>query len=198
MAFKVMLMVILLAGAVAAQSPSTAQPSPGIEVLSSTWHTVRYSPALDQDPLAIIDRQVNLQRAITDTLTANKDRVKANQPVLPIPTGASAPTAPYYGPRASSSAFSYEIRIRNTGTKTIRRLVWDYDLSNPTEKNLRSRRFEVKTTIRPGHSKNLRANGGPPRVVVNVKPAGTVNPSDQVIIERVEYLDGSFWARPPK
>jgi hypothetical protein len=96
--------------------------------------------------------------------------------------------------------YSYEIRVKNTGTKTIRGLVWEYAFSDPAEKNVRSRQYESKIKIRPGGIKSLFAKGGPPRGVVNANQVSKMpanNSPEQVIIERVEYADGTVWTRSP-
>jgi hypothetical protein len=204
------LLLVLLAGAIAAQSPSTAPSSstgPSVIVLRSRWRAASPSPALDRDPLEVNERQANLQQGIVKAINANQVRVKADQPPVQIPTVGTLPNTPPnvrshtltpgYRP---SAAYTYEIRVRNTGTKTIRKLVWAYALTDPAVGNLRSHEYKSNTKIRPGRIKNLFADGGPPRGVVSVNQVSQSQPegsADQVIIERVEYADGSVWTRPP-
>lgn len=197
-ALNLTLLFVLSAGTVAAQSPWSAA---GVEVLSSRWrHLAAPNPTLDQDPLAVNERQANLQKGIIQAISANQARVKADQPPVQIPTVGTSSTTSVPRRTRPSASYSYEIRVRNTGTKTIRRLVWNYALSDPTDKSVRSRPYENKTKIRPGGIKSLFAKGGPPRGVVNVNQGSQLpadNSPEQVIIERVEYTDGSVWTRPP-
>ncbi|MDX6446083.1 MAG: hypothetical protein QOH71_3157 [Blastocatellia bacterium] len=204
------LLLVLLAGATVAQFPKTAPSSstgPSVVVLRSRWRAASPSPAFARDPLEVNERQANLQQGIIKAINANQVRVKADQPQVQIPRVGTLPNTPpsvrsnTLVPGHRSAAYTYEIRVRNTGTKTIRKLVWAYSLSDPAVGNLRSREYKSKTNIRPGGIKNLFADGGPPRGVVSVNQASLGQPEgspDQVIIERVEYADGSVWTRRPR
>lgn len=152
--FNLMLLVVLLAGTVAAQASSSG---PGVEVLKNKWRLVERNLKLEQDPLIVNEQQANLQSAIKEALSENQARAKADQPLVRIPTVGTASRSMPIGPWAW---YSYEIRVKNTGTKTIRGLVWEYAFSDPAEKNVRSRQYESKTKIRPGGIKSLFAKGG--------------------------------------
>ena len=191
--FNLMLLVALSAGSVIAQSSAGG---PGVEVLKSQWRQVERNLKLEQDPLLVIEQSANLQSAIKEALSANQARVKANQPLVPIPTRGSASSSM---PTGSWGWYSYEIQVRNTGTKTIRRLTWEYTFFDPNQVNIRARQFHSKAKILPGMIKKLIVNAGPPRGIVNANQVSKMpadNSPQQVIIQRVEYADGSVWTRP--
>lgn len=201
-AVNLMLLVVALASGVAAQD-STNTPgvlgAPGVEVIKSSWRRVERNLLLEQDPLRVNTQQANLQSAQIAALRENAARANADppQPPVPIPTQGSAHGVMLNTPWVQ---YVYELKLRNTGAKTIRRLVWEYVLPHPDAlPQFRSRRYESKTTIRPGKTKNLVVRTtSPPLGVIDARQLSK-NPQDQspeqLVIRRIEYADGSVWVR---
>jgi hypothetical protein len=90
--------------------------------------------------------------------------------------------------------------VSNRGEKPISAVSWDYavvDVENNVEVGRRS--FKNVVNIKPGKSASLvRRSRNPPSSVVRVSKSGEARSQyvERVIIDRVEYVDGTFWQRP--
>jgi hypothetical protein len=96
-------------------------------------------------------------------------------------------------------AYSYKIKVQNPTRQAIEIVFWEYqfiDRSNP--QNVTRRQFLCVAGLKAGQQKEIQAlslNG--PTDVVNVESlANNANPFDEkVMINRIEYGDGSIWQR---
>jgi hypothetical protein len=100
----------------------------------------------------------------------------------------------------SVDAYSYKVKIQNPTNQAVDILFWEYqfiDRGNP--KNVTRRQFLCVANIKSGKEKEIQAlslNG--PSEVVNVETLANngSNPFDEkVVINRIEYGDGSIWQR---
>jgi hypothetical protein len=94
--------------------------------------------------------------------------------------------------------YVYEVKVRNNGAKGIRKLTWDYAFFEPgTETELGRRRFISKVNIGPGGTSTVTVRAAAaPTGIVDARQAGKKPQdmySEQVVIQRVEYADGSVW-----
>ena len=96
--------------------------------------------------------------------------------------------------------FSFQVKVQNTSAKVVEILFWEYqfiDTANPA--NMARRQFLCGVNIKPDKAKELQAFAlsGPSEVV----SVGTLSNKDgnafqeRVVINRVEYADGSIWQR---
>lgn len=98
------------------------------------------------------------------------------------------------------NGFAYEVKIQNTTTKPVQKVFWEYqfrETANPT--NVTRRRFVCGAKIGPEKQKSLQVFSllGPSDVI-DVKSLAKKSGSqfeERVVIDRVEYTDGSFWQR---
>jgi hypothetical protein len=99
------------------------------------------------------------------------------------------------------SGFTYQVKLQNSGSKPIQNIFWEYqfkEVANPA--NLARRQFLCSASIKPENVKELKVFSllGPSNVV-DVKSLGK-GADEQflsaVLINRVEYVDGTFWQRP--
>jgi len=82
------------------------------------------------------------------------------------------------------------VTIRNEGSKTIKRIRYDFIFFNTQNgKEYFRYQFRNRVTIGAGETKTL-TNG-----TVGREPAAGVNPDIRVVINRIEYADGSIWQR---
>lgn len=92
--------------------------------------------------------------------------------------------------------FRYRVNVKNTGGKVVKAVVWDYQASDTDEfADSTHRLFRCTAKIKP--NENERMDGYsvlPPTRVITA--AGTKSFSERVIINRIEYSDGSSWQRP--
>ena len=92
--------------------------------------------------------------------------------------------------------FRYRVNVRNTGGKVVKVVVWDYQASDTDQfTDSTHRLFRCTAKIKPNENERIEGYSilPPTRVVTAV---GTKSFSERVIINRIEYSDGSSWQRP--
>ena len=193
-----LLFLFLFAGGVSAQpGPDTADP-PDLTVAKKSWRKVVRHPALDADPFEANDAQKELQQAQKDNAVRNAIRIREG--VTPQPTVARRKPLGTE-PEGPSARYVYSVKVRNTGTKTILALVWDYRFFDPlTLEEVGQRSFTHKVKIRPGKDYELigQSASPPTRVTDATKPTKGLGSqyTEKIVVRRVEYDDGSVWVRP--
>jgi hypothetical protein len=96
--------------------------------------------------------------------------------------------------------FSYQTKIQNNGQKLIEIVFWEYQFIDPTNKATVGRRqFLCGVKIKPEKEKELQgfSFAGPSNVIsADTLARKPENPfQEKVVINRVEYADGSIWQR---
>ena len=96
--------------------------------------------------------------------------------------------------------YAYRVKLQNPAQKSVDVVFWEYqfeETANPS--NLTRRQFLCGVQIKGGKEKELQAFGGSgPAVVVSAETLakGSADPfAERVLINRVEYADGSIWQR---
>jgi hypothetical protein len=100
----------------------------------------------------------------------------------------------------ATDGYSYRVKVQNPGKNVVEIVFWEYQFQDPTDPSLMARRqFLCGVNIAGDKSKELEGFSlSGPSDVVNV---GTLankaeNPfKEKVLINRVEYADGSIWQR---
>jgi hypothetical protein len=96
--------------------------------------------------------------------------------------------------------FAYRVKVRNDGPKAVEVIFWEYrsaEAANPAA--AARRQFLCGAQIKPGRDKELQIfSTAAPAAVVSA--GGTTDkpgelPADAVVINRVEYADGTIWQR---
>jgi hypothetical protein len=200
MKFLRIAVLICLPGAVApAQEVSpTLQEAPGVAVMQKNWHVEVRHPALDEDPFLAGREATQSERAKKETIRVNVINKQIGRDVAPLPN-AQPSLINSDGP---SKTYVYQVKIMNTGGKTIRALVWDYIFFDPdTQQEVGHHLYRSEISLQPGKSKKLNGLSQSPQTSV-VDVAKTDKElqrqySDRVVINRIEYADGSFWQRDP-
>lgn len=216
---------LLLASTASAQTSSNpaSGDAPDVTVAQCRWHQAVFVPALYEDPMVINQEHTDLERDQKATTRLNVDRAKMGQTPIPVPTKKIAANIPVGStpmgvplgdepagnqnlparsdPGASSVHYVYEAKIKNTGVKTIRTIVWQYILFDPeTELEVGRHQFTGRVSLRAGKTANLVARSRtPPTRIVQAAKSSKGSPdkhADRVEINRIEYDDGSFWQRP--
>jgi hypothetical protein len=96
--------------------------------------------------------------------------------------------------------YTYQLKIQNVSAKVIRRVFWEYQFSQVgNSSNVTHRKFMCGGDIKPDRQKELEIFSlvGPSEVV-NIKTldkGATDKFRAAVIINRVEYADGTVWQR---
>ena len=93
--------------------------------------------------------------------------------------------------------FKYRIELRNRGSKVIKWVFLDYQIAAPSDPdNPSHREFACTLKVKPGETKKAEAYSLlPPSRIINATTAQTA-PIEKLIINRLEYHDGTFWQRP--
>ena len=96
--------------------------------------------------------------------------------------------------------FAYRVKVQNASTKVIEVLFWEYrftETAQPT--NVARRQFLCGVNIKPAKEKELQAfSPSRPGDVISVGSLAGKSGSlykETVVINRVEYADGSIWQR---
>jgi hypothetical protein len=197
---NLLLLALVLAGASSAQTTSTLSDPPNVAVIRVSWHKDIYVPALFDDPMTPNQEQADLKREQKAIKKANTARVAGGQTPLPMPTR-EVMSSQKEIPAGPSVNYVYEARIKNGGEKTIKSIVWEYLVFDPeTEVQIGRHQFIDGSKIRPGKTVNLIGYAAtPPTSIVHAKRAGKESEqkySERVVMNRIEYEDGSFWQRP--
>jgi hypothetical protein len=90
-------------------------------------------------------------------------------------------------------------RLRNVGTKQIEIVFWEYQFIDQSNTVVTRHQFLCGVKVKPTKEKDLSVFSLlRPSDVVNVARAGEKTPTDareRVLLNRVEYADGSIWQR---
>ena len=94
--------------------------------------------------------------------------------------------------------FIYKASVRNSSTKPIAEIDWDYVfIDAATNQELGRHQFTSVKTIAPGKSKELSFSlSAPPTKRISVHSLNKEERSgvaDQVVVVRIKYADGSVW-----
>jgi hypothetical protein len=96
--------------------------------------------------------------------------------------------------------YTYRVKVQNPGAKAVDVIFWEYrfeETANPS--NLTRRQFLCGVQIKGGREKEIEAFGGSgPAAAVSAESLANKasNPfSERVVINRVEYADGTIWQR---
>jgi hypothetical protein len=197
---NIIILLFLLAGSVAAQSSSSTSGAPDVAVIKISWHVVERNLKLEEDPNRINQQQANLEVAQREAIRQNRINATVGLPQRPVPTVGTVPASQTVRPW---SGYVYEFKVMNTGAKTIRKLVWEHVFIDPrTQQKIGRRQYESKKKIRPGVTANLVARSDLPPIGTLDATQGNNNPQDQssgqMVIQRIEYTDGSVWTPASK
>src|SRR5215216_4204684 len=92
--------------------------------------------------------------------------------------------------------YAYRIKVQNSTTKVVEIVFWEYQFHDPADPNLVARRqFLCGVNIPAGKGKELEGFSLSGPSVVNVKTLDSGGFKENVLINRVEYSDGSIWQR---
>ena len=203
---KLALVVIFLSCSAAAQNSPDSSGAPDVAVIKISWRSVGINPKLDTAP-PNVNPEGNLKAAvntarINEYNSARSVGTAANPrpPVLlDVPSTPDVPPVviPWRG-------FVYEFTIKNTGTKIIRKLAWEYSFTDPvTHQKISQHQYKSSVKLRPGMTTKLVVRSSSPLLgIINARQAGQKNLQDQssgqMLIQSINYADGSVWQRPSK
>jgi hypothetical protein len=187
------------------QNSPVPQQDSSISVLSFRWSKSRQvieklEPATIAPVAAVIPQNKNFERnrraqAPAGTRDPNEDTVDGRSAAIEksVQEARSPRGKPVDG-------FEYKAKIKNTGTKVIEVVFWEYrfiETADPS--SIARRQFLCGVNIKPDKDKELQAFSlmGPSDVI---SVSSLANKSgnlfeEKIIINRVEYSDGTIWQR---
>ena len=93
--------------------------------------------------------------------------------------------------------YEYRVKLKNTSPKKIKAVLWEYQLLEGSTTEIVSRRvFLCGTSIKSSSDKLMQAVAfAPPTRVVSADASEESPPKQRVLVNRIEYSDGSTWVR---
>lgn len=206
--FAIALFIFALAGVSMGQT-STASDNPAdVKILRMKWSKL-YGNTTSGNTLFDAGSKAN---PMTQTAVVGPGSVANQYPLAPFPP--TSEDALLNNPRPGRGlvskwrrplvdGYTYQTTIENRGAKTVKAVNWEYVFTDAINQSVLARHsFYSKARIAPGRRRNLsQFAAAPPTRIVNAK-AVAQNPqqpfTEQVLITRIEYTDGSVWERPSK
>ncbi|HZE70095.1 MAG TPA: hypothetical protein VE135_11300 [Pyrinomonadaceae bacterium] len=202
---NILLVSLLLMLVSPSYAPLASQEGSAVVVLGFKWSRSRQIPDRTATPdtapaPAMIPQNKNYQRNVRVN-----DPAGSRDPNLDTMDGRSAAMEKAVQesrtPQTKAvDGFAYKARVQNASSRVIEILFWEYqftDASNPTA--VTRRQFLCGVNIKPGKEKELQAFSlSGPSEVVNVESLANKSANafqENVLINRVEYSDGSIWQR---
>ena len=186
---KILIFVVVLTSLVFTEQ-IRAQDTAKVEVVKFNWGMFERRRAINE--LSLFDEETTVRpgrnnrvrEKTIDEQSQELERIEndARRSVLPQP----------------SNFFLYELKIKNLDEKAIKSFIWEYQSAKESAlQNASSRRFLCVEKIKAGGSKTLRIISRlPPAIVVDASVPNGESKKDltvDVIINRVEYADGTVW-----
>ncbi len=178
--------------------PQDSSRAPDVEVVKNNFRKIVRNPALDDDPFRANAETAEFEAQKRYAQRQNEALRKQGREPLPPPMQRKS------GMRLDrpSVVYLFEAKIRNSGTKTIQVVVWNYAFfDNQTQEEIGRTSCTNRISLRPGKTADLvGSSSSTPIKVVHVSNSGKEvkgSYSEQVVITRLEYDDGTFWQRPP-
>ena len=185
------------------QTPDTNNQSSPLTVMSFKWSRERRSVETKTDEgtvpaRAMIPQNKNFARnaRVNDPAGVrdpNADTLDGRSEALEKSVQESRNTKP-----KAADGFVYKIKVQNAVAKVIEIVFWEYQFQDPADASLVARRqFLCGVNVPANKSKDLEGFSlSGPSEVVNVNTlANKSQNKEQVLINRVEYSDGSIWQR---
>lgn len=181
--------VLCAAASAGAQTPSEAFPSPELQIVKYNWTKERLN--WEKDPFrATVENALDARGRVTNerrTQTPLEERQARD-----LKSEKTQPTVP---PRY---VFNYKLSVRNTGSKAIREIDWDYVFRDAaTGEELGRRQFTSLEKIGPFKHKELSVLlSSPPTQRISVNTLGKKERDglgEEVIVLRILYDDGTAW-----
>jgi hypothetical protein len=185
----IVLQAVLPALFLAQQQQTTDQTNPpDIVILRHSWGEFRrpvpQDPRIDEYPA--INKS---QRQVFNEEVSNHNSIENRSRDLLIMEQRAR-----MGDQEEPKQYRYAAEFKNNGTKTIKALFWDYQTGDQKQaSSVTHREFACGTKIKPNETKQLEGfTIGP---AVRVVSAENKRPDEQIIINRIEFTDGSTWQR---
>ena len=169
-----------------------AQNTAQIEVVKFNWSI--YNPPKERNPAEELNTG-SFKRPDRDTPSVEKSMEERSRDLARTERAAVRQAA-----AAPENMFLYELKIKNLDTKNIKSFIWEYQASKViAPQDISVRRFLCVGKVKAGDSKTLKIFSLLPPVNVVYASASKDksgrNYALDIIINRVEYSDGTIWQK---
>jgi hypothetical protein len=172
------------------QPPSDEKEEPPVTALNNGW--IKVGPNPGEKPRA---RRDYMEEALHEEYKKNNPNWRTVDEIELARAGQSRAGGKMNPPKP----YMYKVRVKNSSSKIAVAVKWTYVFIDPvTRKELLRHSFESKTKIPPGKEKELTTytDAAPPSVVnAQAKAKKGKEWIEEVIIEKVQYADGTSWTR---
>ncbi len=187
-----------------AASPAALAQEAGssVVVVKFSWDKERIRPRPSLAPLASQDELIQQSRREQQLAAARNASNKPAQARLETQiSNHQNATTEARQTELPRDGYRYKVTLRNDGVRTIKSIDWDYLFFDPiTRQEFARHQFTSDETIKPGKSKEVSVLYLiPPVKTVDVrllrkKEAAAV--TEQVVVARIQFSDGSVWQHP--
>lgn len=193
-------------GSSAPQASTGSEGSSDLQVIDFGWAQHVTSPStsvkIDQgnSPVARTEpRSSTLRTTVPERLERIRDTNDRMSDLHSLESAARASQVEqiYSTPR---TYYEYYLRVKNGGGKLIQSVYWQYEIEHRDGQEPFTRQIFCKSKLKPDEIKNLRMyTFSSPRKVIKVsnrEGVSVVKGDEHVVINRIQFSDGSFWQRP--
>jgi hypothetical protein len=172
------------------QPPPDGKEEPPVIPLKNGW--IKFGPDPGGRPRA---RRDYMEEALNEEYKKNSPNWRTVDEIEMARAGQSRAGGKMNPPKP----YMYKVKVKNSSSKIAVAVKWTYVFLDPvTRKELLRHNFESKTKIPPGKEKELTTytDAAPPSVVnAQAKAKKGKEWIEEVIIEKVQYADGTSWTR---
>ncbi|HXM36598.1 MAG TPA: hypothetical protein VN920_15495 [Pyrinomonadaceae bacterium] len=201
---NLLLLSLLLTCVSPKQNPAAPQDAAPVVVLGSKWFKSRQIVENQVTEPSVPAREMIPQNKNYQRNARINDPVGARDPNEDTIDGRSAAIEKNVqeSRRAPKpvDGFSYRAKIQNASTRVVEIVFWEYQFIDPANPGFMARRqFLCGVKINPAKERELQAFSlSGPSDVISVQSSGNKSESafqEKVVINRVEYADGTIWQR---
>jgi hypothetical protein len=198
---SILLSLLLLALVPQNQSPVVSSDDSPVTVVSFKWFKDRQvSPQMEiitSPAPAMIPQNKNFERKRRENAPPgerdpNLDTIDGRSSALDKAVQDSR------GPK-TVDGYAYRTKVRNSSSRPIEVIFWEYQFkASPDAEPLLRRQFLCGVAVKPEKDKELQAfslNGPQGVVTIDMLSKKGVPGTEAVLINRIEFADGSIWQR---
>ncbi len=198
----VLLLPLILALFPQPQNPAISHEGNPVSVVSSKWLKDRQSISQNPDGITPAAAMIPANRNFEKNRRANTSPGERDPNLDTIDGRSAALERAVQESRAPKpvDGFAYRAKVHNASTKLIEIIFWEYQFKEAPNSTIMTRRqFLCGVSIKPEKDKQLQAFSlsGPHDVVsVDTLARKSATPGEEkVVINRVEFADGTIWQR---
>lgn len=176
-------------------APCYAQDKSPLSVITFGWS--RYVTALDAEPEwrnPVPTRQQQIDDRERQTIERGYGDLMRSRELRKVEREARRSSV------KDGSLFTYKVKVHNTDAKTVKNIFWEYViLESQNRQNQASQQFFCAAKIKSNGRASLQAiSSSMPRTkAISAKALADLKNAfeEKVVINRIEYADGSLWQR---